>query len=257
MLPAALHDALAVAALVAVLLAWRLLPKYLEAKVTEAARGAVDAQVGKVLAEHAHELDKRLEEFRKDLALQQDRYSRDYALFAGRRNEVYAETYGLLEKARGLFAPHLSTITVRPDFSITFGADLISFANSDPDIGPAERETLLDYLKGEGELEQARKFAAETYEKASIRRAQAAFRDFKNACVLNALYYSPPVDGDLTRAVTCLASVAAWAVDTDRLDRVRLETRTAKLAELDGIAADIRRTMRAEMQAGFSQEGGT
>lgn len=253
----ALHDALATLALVVVGLASLLLPKYLEARVAQAARGAVDERVGKVLADHAHELDKQLEEFRKALALQQERYSRDYGLFAARRNEVYAETYSLLEKARGLFDPHLSPLSIGPDFSKALGADLMKFAHTDSEVGPAEREELLACLAGEGDLERARGLASELAEKTSLRRAHAAFRDFKNAFVLNGLYYSQQVTEQLALATGVLSTVATWAREVKVLESVDLGTKAAKAAELDDIAADLRHTMRAEMQAGFSQKAST
>lgn len=43
-----------------------LLPKYLERRVAEAARGAVDVSVGKTLAEHRHSLDRQLDRSSKD-----------------------------------------------------------------------------------------------------------------------------------------------------------------------------------------------
>jgi hypothetical protein len=100
-----------VATAVVALVAW-LLPKYIERRVTEAARGAVDLAVGRSLADYKLALDKQLESHRHDLttsieglrqalAIDRERYSREYGLFATKRNELYAETFALLEKARG------------------------------------------------------------------------------------------------------------------------------------------------------------
>jgi hypothetical protein len=260
-----LSNALSLVSIAAIILAGWLLPKYLEARVTAAAKGAVDERVGKVLADHRHELDKQLEAhrsslardaeaFKQALALEHDRYSRDYQLFATRRNEVYAETFSLLEQARGRFFPYFSLLTIGltlgPDFSRAGAEDLAGFANSDKDISPAERTELLSCIERDA-LEEARTFAGTLHDRVSLRRAHLAFRDFKNASVLNALYYSPTIDGLLTEANIILGRIAAFALDLERLERVDEGTRGRALTELDKITAKLREAMRSEMKAGF------
>jgi hypothetical protein len=244
-------DIVSVLILLAIAAAYRFLPKYIETRVTAAAKGVVDERVGKALAEHRHELDKQLERHRGLLAREEERYSRDYGLFATKRNEVYAATFGDLEKARGLFGPHFSIIRIGPDFSRKAEADLANFATTDPDVGPGERERLLELLKSSARLDEARELAARLYDQASLRRAHAAFRDFKNTVVLNTLYYSPDVDRLIGEAIGVLARMAAWAFDLDHLERQDWEELGKLLSELAEVAARLRDAMRSEMQAGF------
>ena len=187
---------LSTVAILGIALAAWLLPKYLAARVTEAARGAVDEHVGKALAAHTHELDKRLESHRHALARQADdfrhilaqdmaRYTQDYGLFASRRNEVYAKTYASFERARGGFAPHFSAITIGPKWEDASGPDMLKFGEAEQ-VSEAERAELQAYVS-EKHLDQARRFVAVLYERVSLRRAHEAFRAFKNGIVLNAL----------------------------------------------------------------------
>ena len=82
-------EIVAVIQVLAVGVAVWLVPKYIERRVTGAARGAVDLAVGKSLAEH-----------QQVLAKERERYSRDYSLFAAKRNEVYASTFALVEEVK-------------------------------------------------------------------------------------------------------------------------------------------------------------
>jgi len=255
-----LNDILAAIVPVAIFLCFWLLPKYLAARVTQAAKGAVDERVGKALAEHQHELDKQLEiyriavlregdAFRQALGLQAARYSQDYALFATKRNEVYAETYAAFERARGGFAPHFSAITMSPDFSHSAAADLDKFRASEH-ISEGERAELSDLLQRQ-QLDAARRLADTLYKKVSLRKAHIAFRDFKNVCVLNALYYSREVDRVLQEAISVLARMAAYSIDLDSLERAQYDEKQKLLTQLDAVSGTVRETMRAEMQAGF------
>lgn len=258
-------EALSTLAILAIALASWLLPKYLAARVTEAARGAVDEHVGKALADHAHELDKQLEVHRNALARQADefrhllaqetaRYSQDYGLFASRRNEVYAETYASFERARGGFAPHFSPITIGPTWDNASGADILKFGRSEH-VSEGERAELSEYVE-KNQLDQARTFAATLYERVSLRQAHEAFRDFKNTIVLNALYYSPDVDRVLTEATTTLARMAAAALDVEHLERLRLEHKEPLLRDTDAMSSRLRGAMRDDMQAGFNRAHG-
>ena len=122
--------ALQLTVLLALWLAVWLLPKYLERRVSEAARGAVDKQVGVALADHQHQLEQQLELVRQSLALTRERHSHDYGLFAARRNEVYAELYGLLERAAGAYGGHFAVISSYREFSRTGKPSLESLAKS-------------------------------------------------------------------------------------------------------------------------------
>jgi hypothetical protein len=116
-----MEHVLSVVTLGVISLASCLLPKYLERRVAEAARGAVDVSVGETLADHRHSLDVQLEEYRQGLtgqieqlrhglATERERSSKDYGLFVERCNEIFAETYSLFEKARGGCADHFASL---------------------------------------------------------------------------------------------------------------------------------------------------
>ena len=248
----------------AILLASWLLPKYLERRVTAAAEGAVQERVGRVLADQRHELDKQLEvhrgalgrdleQFRQTLGLQAERYSQDYALFAARRNQVYAETYALLEKARGLFSPHFSMIVMGPDYSRSGPLDLKRFAASNEHIGDDEKEQLLRLV--DQDLNRARELAKELHEKVGLRAAHIGFRDYKNACVLESLYFSNEVEVVVDDSITKVAALAARSTDLEHLQRIDYDERARLLGEVDAVVTNLRRVMRTEMQAGFLGAG--
>lgn len=241
-----------------------LLPKYLERRVAEAARGAVDVSVGKTLADHRHSLDVQLEEYRQGLtgqieqlrhglATERERSSKDYGLFAERRNEVYAETYSLFEKARGGYASHFASLIQTRDFSRAPEADLRHLSKSLELITEGERESLAHALDLHN-WGDARKIANELYERNSLRQANQAFYEFKRAWVLNALYYSIPVSDVLVEAIQILAPLSTFAdemIAADERDPIATGDRGKKadlVTKLDSLSPRLRTAMRAEMQ---------
>jgi hypothetical protein len=241
-----------------------LLPKYLERRVAEAARGAVDLSVGKTLADHRHSLDVRLEEYRQGLtgqieqlrhglATERDRSSKDYGLFAERRNEIYAETYSLFEKARGGYASHFDSLISTRDFSQSPEADLRHLARHLRRITEGERESLVSALDMHNWAD-ARKIANEIFERDSLRRANDAYGEFRSAWVLHALYFSTEVNGILTEASQVLGHLSVFAhevIEEGHRARPTPADRKSRLDyvnETDEISAQLRTAMRSEMQ---------
>lgn len=225
-----------------------LLPKYLERRVAEAARGAVDVSVGKTLAEHRHALDRQLE-----------RSSKDYGLFAERRNEIYAETYTLFEKARGHYAMHFATLTQTRDFSKSGEPDLRHLAKKLDLISEGERSSLTDALDMHN-LGDARRLANELYKKDSLRTANQAFYAFKSAWVLHALYFSTEVNDVLVEAARTLGLLSVYAdelIEEGKDAQISVKDRrdrAATIDKLDAFATRLRTAMRAEMQRGFEAD---
>ena len=242
-----------------------LLPKYLEARVAEAARGAIDLSVGKALAEHRFGLDTQLEDYRvslgdqaeslrQSLAFERERYARDYGLFAQRRNEVYADVFGLLEKVRGGYGQHFAKLLSHRTFDTSVEPDLRALAGSLELVTDAERLLLLSALD-RGDLTSARKTAAELVERSSLRAANRAFFDFRNACVLHTLYFSPEIDLIIPQILAPLALLSVHAdelIAGDHGDGRDGRARGASVDEADGATARLRSQMRSEMQAGFA-----
>lgn len=250
------------------LAAW-LLPKYLEARVAEAARGAVDLSVGRSLAEQRLQLDRQLEAYRDELtrnlegirqtlAFDREKFGRDYGLFATRRNEVYAETFGLLERARGGFAKRFAALLSYRDFGRSPVADLKALAERLKLISAAEREEFINLIAN-GRLDEARKLANRLNEKDELRQANRAFYEFRNACVLNALYFSSEIDALLTQAVHELALLTVYSdeIIEDDEDRVAPRKASEQVTMVDVTAGQIRQAMRRELQAGFAESNQT
>jgi hypothetical protein len=202
------------------LLAW-LVPKYVERRVAEAARGAVDISVGKALADYKLDVDKQLESYRTDLAtsmedlrqtlaFDRERYSRDYALFAAKRNDVYADTFSLLQKAHGGFASKFAKLLSYRDFSQSPAQDLRHLAERLELVSASERQSLTDAVDA-GRMDLAGRLANMLNERDELRRANKCFYDFRNACTLSALYFSPAVDGLLSQALQPLAMLSTIA----------------------------------------------
>ena len=260
-----LESLLSTVTLVVVGLASWLLPKYLERRVGEAARGAVDLSVGKSLAEHRLTIDTRLEEYRsglmremeslrQTLALDRERYSRDYGLFATRRNEVYAETFGLLERARGAFAERFAPVTSRRVFHRSPEADLRGLGTRLELINEGERQHFLDLLD-QGRLDEARKQASILVERESLRQANRAFYDFRNACVLHALYFSPSVDSILSHAVQELGLLSVYADELlDEGETVPPRVLAEQFRKVEAITTSLKRALREDMQGSFATQ---
>ena len=246
--------------IVAAVASW--LPKYLETRVTEAARGSVDVSVGKKLSEyqlaidkqlesHRHELSAGLENVRQSYSLDRERYSRDYGLFATRRNEVYAESFALFEKARGAYGKKFAKLLSFQDFSRSPAADLARLADRLELVSEGERLQLRSHLEA-GDLEQARTHAGVIYERDELRRANRSFSDFRNACALNALYFSTEVLETVRSATRPLATLS---VNSDAIIANSEEQGLngyAEVAELDALSVRLRDLMRGEMHSGFN-----
>jgi len=263
-------DILSFITVLALFLAFWLLPKYLERRVGEAARGAVDKSVGTALAEHRHSLDKQLEDHRallaaqsesvrQALAIQRERYARDYGLFAERRNAVFAEVFGLYEQARGNFARHFASLIVSQDLGSASYADLCALTGELEQITAGERASLQSALT-QGDLEPARKIATKLVDRDGLRRANVSFQLFKNASVLHALYFTPALDATLKRAIDILAKLSIFADEAISGEHPRGSNRrhcSDLVRELDSISSQLRSEMRAEMQGGFAQASGS
>lgn len=239
-------------------LVWRFLPSYLErylsARIVAAAKGAVDEQVGKSLAEHGHELTKQLEQIRQSLALDRERYSRDYGLFAEKRNAVYAETYAALERAAGGFSTHLSALQITTDFRRSPREDLEHLAARLELVSEGERAELRQLLK-DGDLDRARTLANSLHARDGMRRANRAFSDFRNVVVLHQLYFTPEIDELLTKILGVLAHLSVYLdelLDDEKHGREEYRDREGKLSQMRGLVAEVRTRMRAEMTAGFA-----
>lgn len=236
--------------------------RWLERRVVESARGTVEVAVGKALTEHKHLLDKQLAEHtalisrelegvKQSLALTRERYAKDYGLFAERRNQIYSETYSLLEVAHGALAAHFGLVTEDRVFDRSPAADLRHLAKRLTQISEAEREQLNHHISA-NELVRAGELGTTLFKKDALRNAQIAGRAFRNASVLHSLYFSPAVEEILEKArlpVSMLEIYADEAIDGESPPRKEAAER---VKELKSVCVQLRDTMRAEMQAGFS-----
>jgi hypothetical protein len=207
------------------------------------------------LERYKSELTRQLEGVRQGLALNHERYSRDYALFATRRNEVYAETYGLLERARGAYGAHFARLLITRDFRESDAADIRRLAKNLKYIIDSEREQLTGLLDTPGQLRDAGELATRLYERNGLRAAQRAFRFFGNAAVLHSLYFSSAVEQALETTRHTLAALSTFA-DERIEDREPREYRKSSEAmeDLDRHANNLRRLMQREMREGFHVE---
>lgn len=247
---------------VALGIAYLLLPKYLVARVESAAKGAVDEQVGKSLAEHSHELAKQLEEhrhalqrnadaLRHELDYQRERFSHDYSLFARRRNEVYAEIYSHLQRTHGLYAPHFSILTFKLTFDGASATNLLAFADRETGLNEGEREELRALVPRN--LQAASRLATELNDRASIRTASRSFTEFKNATVLHSLYISPEVEHLLQEAAHAIARLSVRADEKREGEHINYEERQALLNKVSAICDQVRQQMAHEIRAGFTR----
>jgi hypothetical protein len=204
------------------------------------------------LEEHRTNLTQQLEGVRQTLALERDRYSHDYSLFAARRNEVYAETYALLERARGAFGAQFSKLIAVRDFKGAAAVDLRHLATTLTRISENERRRLLELLDTSGMLPAAGELATRLYEKDALRRANDDFSAFRNATVLHSLYFTPTVEDILDKARESLALLSVFTDERIDEEEPREYKKPAEtMRTVDRIASELRHQMRAEMQAGF------
>jgi len=229
----------------ALFIGFPLLFLFVRERVKNLARETTD----KALADYKHTQDQTLAQ----ITAGHQRRLHEFGLFAQRRNEVYAETYSLLEKARGGYASHFDSLISTRDFSDSPEADLRNLAKNLRRITEGERESLTNALDM-NRRDEAGKIANEIYERDSLRRANDAFGEFRGAWVLHALYFSADVNGILTEGSRVLAHLSVFAHEvieeghrarptpTDRKSRLDYVTQT------DEISARLRLAMRAEMQ---------
>jgi hypothetical protein len=221
-----------------------LLALYGKERLKNLARETTD----KALADYKHSHDQILAQLNES----HQRRVQESGLFAQRRNEVYAETYALFEKARGGFANHFGSLTGMPDLDRSTDPDLRFLVGKLDLISDSERagfEVALDVR----ELEKARSIASELYERHSLRSAKRLFREFKAAWVVHALYFSPPVDSILAEASHELAIMTVFADDLIKegkeSDSINSRGNRAKtVADLERVSARLRAAMRTEMQ---------
>ncbi len=244
--------ALQIAVLAVLGLATWLLPIYLERRVSEAARGAVDQRVGVALANHQHELEKQSELLRQSLALTRDRFSHDYSLFAAKRNEVYAALYALLERAAGGYGGHFAVITSQREFSRSGAPVLRRLASTLEPISEDERAEFQSAIE-RNDLDSARSHATRLHKIASVREAYGAFMAFKNEFILNSIYISVPLESLLQKAVSLLARLSTHGDDVIDGERLRYAEANKEYESLRTVLLEVRDRMRLEMTEGFRQ----
>lgn len=216
-----------------------MLPKYLERRVTEAARGAVDVAVGKALAEHG-----------QILAKERERFSRDYGLFAEKRNAVYAEAYSLLTHALGSYAPYFRRgLTSHPDFNSTPERELHAFVLELEFVSESERRDVSTLLTRD--LAQGRKALEALHRKSALRQANSKFTEFKNWVVLNALYFDREVEAAIDAVLRPMALLSIHASELIAGDDIPYRERTKAFDEAEQASTGLRELMRMEMRAGF------
>lgn len=226
--------------------------RWLERRVTESARGAVDVAVGKALADYKHPLDAQLEDIKQSLSLVRERYSRDYALFAERRNVAYAEIYSLMEVAHGGFAPHFQLIRSSIVYDESPEADLRHVAARLELVSEDNRKRLNDLIDAK-EIKAAGRLATQLVQHEKLRRANQASNDFRNASILNSLYCTDAIEELLGQARQALGLLEIYAEEIlDGEPPIDQRTAHAKIGEVKVLVLRVRNAMRAEMRAGFS-----
>jgi hypothetical protein len=203
----------------------------------------------KALADYKHTQDQILAQINAG----HQRRVQEFGLFAQRRNEVYAETYSLFEKARGGYASHFAHLIETRDFSRSPEADLRNLAKTLTRISESERETLVHALDGE-RLADARRIANELFERDSLRDANRAFYEFKSAWVLHALYFSPIVSEILAEGAQTLGLLSIFAdevIEEGRRSQAGgsdRRSRAEQIGKSDQLSVRLRTAMQAEMR---------
>lgn len=199
------------------------------------------------------ELTLQLEGVRQQLSLDRERYSRDYGLFAERRNQVYADTYVAFEKARGTFSGQFAKLVITRNFAGAAEVDLRHMAESLTRLAPNERRRLYELLDTPGMLHPAGELATRLFEKDWLRRAIDDHREFRNFSVTNSLYYSRDIETLIAKARDAFSILVISAEDRIAEEEPReYMVPAAAVERLADLAERMRSTMRAEMQAGFT-----
>ena len=149
-------------------------------------------------------------------------------------------------------ANHFATLTEPPDFRAAAEADLRHLARKLERISEGERQNLVNALDMH-HWADARQLASELFERDSLRGANEAFRDFRIAWVLHALYFSPEVGGVLSEAAQTLAHLSVFADEVIRAGHREAtpadrKSRLHHVDKLDELSTQLRSVMRAEMQ---------
>jgi hypothetical protein len=230
--------------------------RWLVARTEESAKGGVSLAVGKALADHGKAITGEIESLRQALALDKERYSKDYALFAEQRNAIYASTLRAFELARGAFGDRFGGVTRSTVFDSRHIPDVRALLKTGLKYTSAvERERLSGLLKNEL-WEEAAKCATELLEHDTLRRANRRFTRLKREWILHSLYFSPEVDQLLEEAMQPFASLSVQA--DEKIDGERVDWKRARewCLELNSIGDKLRTTMRRDMQEGFTRSTG-
>lgn len=215
---------------------------YLTERVKHSARGAVDAAVGKALAEHGHELKKRLETLRLDHA----RIAQDFGLFASKRNDVYAGIYAAFSKSVG-WLHSVVGVTTMPDFTTAEPEAVSDYLTNEAKITTARKESVLELWTRDREAGGRELYQIETERRRE--EANEAFNEAKNAAALNELYLSPEVARTVDAAIKAIARVLVllWpGQDSRHMDQ--LEARISA----EGALRDLKFEMQSELRRGMA-----
>jgi hypothetical protein len=136
------------------------------------------------------------------MALDRERYARDYSLFATKRNEVYADTFGLLEKAHGAYSAKFDSLRAYRDYSRSSIADLRNVAKRLELVCDSERQGLIEAIDSDS-IDTARARANALNEHDEFRRANWCFYEFRANC---ALFFT--VGGPFASPSGCCAGTA-------------------------------------------------
>jgi hypothetical protein len=92
-------------------------------------------------------------------------------------------------------------------------------------------------------------------EKDQLRGARTDFNEFRNVCVLEALYFSAEVEAALDGVWRVFVELSVFAEERIAGESPREYRRPAEcMDQLKALSRGLRDLMRAELQKGFSQE---
>jgi hypothetical protein len=227
--------------------------RWLVTRTVESAKGGVSLAVGKALADHGKTISAEIESLKQALALDKERFSKDYALFAEQRNAIYANTLRAFELARGAYQDRFGGITRSTAFDNRHIPDVRALLATGLKFTSAvERERLSDLLKRE-HWDEAAKYATELLERDTLRRANRRFTQLRRAWVLHSLYFSAEVDQLLDESMSPFASLSVQADEKIEGEKVDWKRARDWCLELKTISDKLRLAMRKDMQEGFSR----
>lgn len=230
--------------------------RWLVTRTEESAKGGVSLAVGKALADHDKVITGEIESLKQVLALDKERYSKDYALFAEQRNAIYASTLRAFELARGAYGDRFGGVTRSTVFDSRHIPDVRALLKTGLKYTSAvERERLSDLLKRE-QWDDAAKCATDLVERDTLRRANRLFTRLKREWILHSLYFSPEVDRLLEEAMHPFASLSVQADEMIDGEKVDWQRSHDWCLELRRIGDKLRAAMRKDMQEGFARSSG-